>query len=55
MKWLKQTILRTGLKLSRGNTFLPRWQEQLGLKFRIPGDFATASTNPTLKVFVAPV
>lgn len=35
--------------------FLPRWEEQLGLKFRILGDFAIASTNPALKVFVAPV
>jgi hypothetical protein len=35
--------------------FLPKWEEQLGLKFRILGDFAIASTNPALKVFVAPV
>lgn len=35
--------------------FLPSWEEQLGLKFRILGDFAIASTNPALKVFVAPV
>jgi hypothetical protein len=35
--------------------FLPKWEEQLGLKFRVLGDFAIASTNPDFKVFVAPV
>jgi len=33
--------------------FLPRWEDQLGFKFRILGDYAIASTNPTFKVFVA--
>jgi hypothetical protein len=42
--------------LGRGSgKFLSKWEEQLGLKFRILGSFAIASTNPSFKVFVAPV